>query len=274
MSKTTTAPRAVAPRAKSAFTLVELLVVIGIITILIGILLPVISKARKQANRAATLSNLRQIGLSIANYEVQFKGHFPTNLGDDNQDGRAFGGLALLCGMYKLPPKLLINPNTSDTPATAFDALGWPVLADIDGVEITGTTPAAIDASNVGRVNWHCSFAYDHERKRSGSKKKDRVYLGDRGDYGLGRSFSGNWDGKGMCLLWTDQHAEFVTSKALREQQDPNIYHHNQYFDDAGQHPGEGGDESVDDVSVTPATLDTHLRFFSEEEDDALLRNP
>ena len=83
-----------------------------------------------------------------------------------------------------------------------------------------------------------------------------------------------NWDGEGMCLLWTDQHAEYVKSKAIQDQADPNIYHHNQYLDDNGVYPGEGGAEVVDGVRVTRDTRDSHLRVFSEEEDDALLPNP
>jgi prepilin-type processing-associated H-X9-DG protein len=56
-----------APRT-AAFSLVELLVVIGIITILIAILLPVVSLTQQQGQSTRCLSNLHQIGLSISSY--------------------------------------------------------------------------------------------------------------------------------------------------------------------------------------------------------------
>src|SRR5436305_7121014 len=60
-----------------AFTLVELLVVIGIIALLVGILLPALSKAREAANRTKCLSNIRQIAMGFVMYTTDNKGVFP-----------------------------------------------------------------------------------------------------------------------------------------------------------------------------------------------------
>jgi prepilin-type N-terminal cleavage/methylation domain-containing protein/prepilin-type processing-associated H-X9-DG protein len=66
-----------AMKQKNGFTLVELLVVIGIISVLIAMLLPALSKAREAAQSVACLSNLRQVGTAFQMYCNENKDWFP-----------------------------------------------------------------------------------------------------------------------------------------------------------------------------------------------------
>jgi prepilin-type N-terminal cleavage/methylation domain-containing protein/prepilin-type processing-associated H-X9-DG protein len=63
--------------SRAAFTLVELLVVIGIIAVLVAILVPALARARTASRRTACLSNLRQIGIAVHDYAIANNGCIP-----------------------------------------------------------------------------------------------------------------------------------------------------------------------------------------------------
>jgi prepilin-type N-terminal cleavage/methylation domain-containing protein len=93
-------------RRDTAFTLIEVLVVIGIIALLIAILVPSLIKARLMAQQAACLCNLKQIGLGMVSYAQSNQGSMPAGPAE---------------AMYWMNTKTPNNPQFSSTPKTESD---------------------------------------------------------------------------------------------------------------------------------------------------------
>ena len=116
---------------RKGFTLIELLVVIAIIAILAAILFPVFAHARQNARRAAGQSNLKQIGLGIAQYLQDNNGFYPPSVterqgGDPSTpEGAAQWSIRGKLQEYVKSDALFKDPSTAKWPAPV-QGVFWP----------------------------------------------------------------------------------------------------------------------------------------------------
>jgi prepilin-type N-terminal cleavage/methylation domain-containing protein/prepilin-type processing-associated H-X9-DG protein len=134
-------------RSRKGFTLVELLVVIGIIAVLIALLMPALQRAREHANRAVCLGNLRQLAAAIIMYNNENRGHFPAQGSGQNEDDWVFwendqvykrdpnqGALVAYLGGHYSPdvyrcPSDVVENHTATFDTAAGHTWGTPLIS-------------------------------------------------------------------------------------------------------------------------------------------------
>ena len=101
---------------KSGFTLIELLVVIAIIAILAAILFPVFARARENARRSSCQSNLKQIGLGIAQYTQDYDEKFPLQWNGFSWNDARLTGWAMVVQPYLKSTQIYQCPSETTAP--------------------------------------------------------------------------------------------------------------------------------------------------------------
>src|SRR5687768_4799854 len=142
-------------RQPVAFTLVELLVVIGIIALLVGILLPALSRAREAALAAQCLSNQRQVGLYFNLYANENRGFLPPQdavrcrlMPISTRDALDRYGKSGTVG------KVFYCPTLNPTSRLLFNAPGYDQTAFSWSPEEHWAKPATPTAHVLGYFNW------------------------------------------------------------------------------------------------------------------------
>lgn len=232
-----------------AFTLVELLVVIGIIAILISILLPSLSRARDQAMRVKCMANLRSMGQALTMYVQQFN-HYPGH-------GSAIGGTTVAIWPVRLRPYLNKDQGVfwcpaqeegfkwqkrRGTPGGAFapntpqaTGLGYEpgeVLLNVFTVPFSygyndwGTYDPTADSNAQKGLGGDIAFAFNVKEVKASRVKvsADMIAIGDNTsdgswDYNLDpknpREAPGKIHNKGCNLLFCDGHVSWFRQKEV-----------------------------------------------------------
>lgn len=170
-------------RLGKGFTLIELLVVITVVSVLLGVLVPALGKARYQAQLVVCASNLHSVGLGIHTYAMDYNDTIPfgpegrpvtatnfytskgnvTSLLSLENDGEPVGLGLLLDGYLSDQPKVLFCPDT-DQPSAANEQLAL-----------------------VGEDQAQCDYYYRHGSVALISGVADRFYI-KLSDLGINRN--------------------------------------------------------------------------------------
>lgn len=229
-------------RQRNAFSLIELVVVIGIIGLLLAFLLPALEKAREQANNLRCAANLNQIGVSLVMYANDNYGHYPrttydpaaplcagTNASAPNPFGP--GGpkandvtapLFLLMRVQQVPPKIFNEPygdELENEPEPAKDLSQRSNFTDYKknlGYSFANPYPdanaVAAGYQFINKMNPAFALAADLN-PGTGAGKNSRNHEG-RGQNVLFADYHVEWKSTSLCGVMAGTPDDIYTNKA------------------------------------------------------------
>jgi len=274
-----------ARHSRKGFTLVELLVVIGIIALLISILLPSLNRARETANRVKCGSNMRQIGQAIMLYANENKGNYPrtvynpannaiciydgrttsvaidpftdnTAKGHINDVGQA---MFLLIRTQDITPEVFICPSSNDEKDTYNSTAGSSAQSKASfsksnnlSYSMANPYPNTNAVNNGYKLNatTGAEFAIASDKNPAGAAGYDVATPTVNSPSSImQKANSANHQGQGENVLFGDGHAEFVQNPFCGTKQD-NIYTSSSSTD--GSNPTGGGSPTANSANNGP----------------------
>lgn len=121
--------------AEQAFTLIELLIVIAIISIIAAILFPVFAQAREKARQTTCISNERQLGEAFLQYQQDFDEFYPNGT-NGNTNGLSWAGpiyqYVRSLGAFQCPDDLTVVPNPVKPSASSVGFTMYPISYSVN----------------------------------------------------------------------------------------------------------------------------------------------